>query len=64
MDDKLEPEVKVKSGIESKEDAHAHFKGAAKTLCIPMEQTPLKEGEKCFYSGRPAVKKVLWGRSY
>ena len=64
MDDDLEKEVKVKTGAESKEDAHSHFKGAAKTLCIPLTQDPIKEGEKCFYTGKPAVKRVLWGRSY
>jgi prolyl-tRNA synthetase len=64
MDDKLEAEVKVKSGNESKEDENSHFKGNAKTLCIPLEQEPIKEGEVCFYTGRTALKRVLWGRSY
>jgi prolyl-tRNA synthetase len=64
MDDTIEGEVKAKSGIEAKEDVAAHLKGAAKTLCIPMDQEPIKEGEKCFYTGKPAKKRVLWGRSY
>jgi len=64
MDDKLEGEVKARSGAEAKEDAESHLKGAAKTLCIPMDQEPIKEGEKCFYTGQPAKKRVLWGRSY
>ena len=38
--------------------------GAAKTLCIPFEQTPLKEGAVCFACGKPAKLKALWGRSY
>lgn len=64
MDNKMEAEVKAKSGIEAKEDAAAHLKGAAKTLCIPMVQEPIKEGEKCFYTGGVAKGRVLWGRSY
>jgi prolyl-tRNA synthetase len=38
--------------------------GAAKTLCIPFEQTPLKDGAKCFHCGKDAKVKTLWGRSY
>ena len=38
--------------------------GSAKTLCIPLVQKELKEGEKCFHCGAPAKKRVLWGRSY
>lgn len=39
--------------------------GAAKTLCIPLEQAPMAEGMKCF-TGNGADAKVwaLWGRSY
>ena len=37
---------------------------AAKTLCIPFKQPELKEGTECFVSGKPALKWVLWGRSY
>ena len=37
---------------------------AAKTLCIPFKQPELEEGAVCFVSGKPAVKWVLWGRSY
>ena len=37
---------------------------AAKTLCIPFNQPDLPEGTKCFVSGKPAKKWVLWGRSY
>jgi len=37
---------------------------AAKTLCKPFDQPPLPEGTPCFVSGLPAVKWVLWGRSY
>jgi prolyl-tRNA synthetase len=39
--------------------------GSAKTLCIPFEPiVPLKEGDKCFFTGKPAKVMALWGRSY
>lgn len=39
--------------------------GAAKTLCIPFEPiVPLKDGDKCFFTGKPAKVMALWGRSY
>ncbi|CAL6392257.1 unnamed protein product [Bathycoccus prasinos] len=52
-----EEEVKKRSSEESEG-------GAAKTLCIPFIQPPLKEGTKCFITGKPATVWVLWGRSY
>ena len=39
--------------------------GSAKTLCIPFEPiVPLKDGDKCFFTGKPAKVMALWGRSY
>ncbi|PFH37583.1 prolyl-tRNA synthetase (ProRS) [Besnoitia besnoiti] len=38
--------------------------GAMKTLCIPFEQPPMPEGTKCFFTGKPAKRWALWGRSY
>lgn len=39
--------------------------GAAKTLCVPMEQAPLPPGTKCFTGlGGDATAWCLWGRSY
>jgi prolyl-tRNA synthetase len=38
--------------------------GSCKTLCIPIEQHPLKEGQKCFYCDAQAKVRALWGRSY
>jgi len=38
--------------------------GSAKTLCVPLEYEPLKEGEKCFHCEEIARVRVLWGRSY
>lgn len=65
FDQEQEKKVKAKSKEEAQLKAsESHLTGAAKTLCIPLEQEPVKEGEKCFFTGRPAVKRVLWGRSY
>lgn len=59
-----EEQVKVRSAQESKlSAAEAVMSGAAKTLCIPLEQEPLHEAS-CFHCGSPAEKWVLWGRSY
>jgi len=38
--------------------------GSAKTLCIPYQQEPLKDGAVCFHCGKPATTRALWGRSY
>jgi len=63
-----EHNVKEKSGIESKKlaesDEKVQLSGAAKSLCMPLEQEPIVEGEKCFLCGKPAVTRVIWGRSY
>lgn len=45
-------------------DEEAQLTGSAKTLCIPFEQEPLKEGIKCFACGDKAEVTALWGRSY
>jgi prolyl-tRNA synthetase len=50
--------------ISEQADGEDILTGAAKTLCIPFEQTPLKENAKCFACGAPAKVKALWGRSY
>jgi len=52
---------------ESKEagnEEEALLTGAAKTLCIPNEQSEIKEGQKCFACGKLATCVALWGRSY
>jgi prolyl-tRNA synthetase len=42
--------------------------GAMKTLCIPFEssgyQEPMAPGTMCFFTGKPAKRWTLWGRSY
>lgn len=37
--------------------------GAIKSLCIPFDQPPL-DGAKCFFTGQPAKRWALFGRSY
>ena len=46
------------------EEATCATSVAGKTLCIPFEQPELKEGTKCFYTGKVAKCWVLWGKSY
>lgn len=39
--------------------------GSAKTLCLPFDPiVKLKDGDKCFFTGKPAKVMALWGRSY
>ncbi len=63
-----EEKVKERSREEAlcgnQEDNRVAISAAAKALCIPLEQPDLPPGTKCFISGKPAVKWVLWGRSY
>ncbi len=63
-----EEKVKERSREEAlygdQEDNRVATSVAAKSLCIPLEQPDLPPGTKCFISGKPAVKWVLWGRSY
>ncbi|CAM6128888.1 unnamed protein product [Calypogeia fissa] len=47
-----------------KERTKSDLSGAAKTLCMPLEQPDLPEGSVCFASGKPAKRWALWGRSY
>jgi prolyl-tRNA synthetase len=62
-----EEKVKERSGIETKEgvvEGENSLTGQAKTLCMPLKQEALKEGEKCFHCGVEAKTRVYWGRSY
>ncbi|EUR69281.1 prolyl-tRNA synthetase [Plasmodium falciparum UGT5.1] len=38
--------------------------GAMKPLCIPLDQPPMPPNMKCFWSGKPAKRWCLFGRSY
>lgn len=46
------------------ESTASGLSGAMKSLCIPLEQPPLEGGTKCFFSGQPARRWGLFGRSY
>ena len=66
-EDECEKSVKNKSGMESKandSEGDSGMTGKAKTLCKPLDQEKVKEGEKCFSCGKDAKCYVYWGRSY
>ncbi|SBS90690.1 proline--tRNA ligase, putative [Plasmodium malariae] len=45
-------------------NAETSLSGAMKPLCIPLDQPPMPEDTKCFWSGKPAKRWCLFGRSY
>jgi prolyl-tRNA synthetase len=59
-------EEKVKKRVKelAEQDDSDDTVATAKTLCIPLQQTPLNEGQKCFFCGENAQLRVIWGRSY
>ena len=57
-------ERSAKESQESEDDAEAGLTGAAKSLCIPLEQPKMAEGAVCFACGKPAKCFCLFGRSY
>lgn len=62
-----EAEVNERSKEDSKaaeNEGEEILTGAAKTLCLPMEQDPIEEGTNCFACGQTATRRALWGRSY
>jgi prolyl-tRNA synthetase len=59
-----EENVKKRVKEESENSEGEDVAGTAKTLCIPIEQQPLKEGQKCFYCDAKAQVRAIWGRSY
>ncbi|XP_026193954.1 proline--tRNA ligase, cytoplasmic [Cyclospora cayetanensis] len=66
-DPQTETEIKKEtqrlSELQARENADG-MTGAMKTLCIPFEQPPMPEGTRCFFTGRPAKRWCLFGRSY
>ncbi|KRX03296.1 YbaK/aminoacyl-tRNA synthetase-associated domain [Pseudocohnilembus persalinus] len=64
--EQCEEVVKKRSGDESKQlsESEQQLTGAAKSLCMPLQQDELKEGDVCFQCGKQAKKWVYWGRSY
>jgi prolyl-tRNA synthetase len=72
-----ENKIKERSSTESKQEENPKendpekggetfekLTGAAKTLCIPLEQDPLQPDAKCFACGNPSKCWTLLGRSY
>lgn len=57
-----EESVKTKSAEDS--DESTGLSGKAKTLCMPQGQEKVPEGTICFNCDKPALKYVIWGRSY
>jgi len=62
--EKVKEEAKILIEKSGGEDDKDKFAASAKTLCIPLEQLPIKPDEKCFFCGKNAKKRVLWGKSY
>ncbi|KAL8273932.1 hypothetical protein Esti_002111 [Eimeria stiedai] len=66
-DPETETEIKKEtqrlSELQAKEQQDG-MTGAMKTLCIPFDQPPLPAEAKCFFTGRPATRWCLFGRSY
>lgn len=48
----------------TEEGAAPALTGAMKSLCIPLDQPPMEPGTKCFFTGEPAKRWCLFGRSY
>ena len=50
---------------ENGEEFQPALSGAVKTLCIPLEQPPMPEGQMCFFDKTKKAKRwCLMGRSY
>lgn len=63
--EKVKSEAKMKIEQGEGDDDKDKFAASAKTLCVPLdEQKNLKPGDKCFFCGAEAKKRVLWGKSY
>lgn len=60
-----QPEGDAAGAAAAEEEPGKGLTGAAKTLCVPMEQPAMPEGTACFTgNGLPARVWALWGRSY
>eukprot|EP00920_Eleutheroschizon_duboscqi_P024159 GHVT01060010.1.p1 GENE.GHVT01060010.1~~GHVT01060010.1.p1 ORF type:complete len:479 (-),score=74.31 GHVT01060010.1:431-1867(-) len=56
--------TEVSNALAAEKGIKSTFTGGMKTLCIPHEQPELPSGTKCFWTGKPASRWTLWGRSY
>ncbi|KEG04128.1 proline--tRNA ligase, putative [Plasmodium vinckei vinckei] len=48
----------------SQTNVETSLSGAMKPLCIPLDQPPMPPNTKCFWTGKPAKRWCLFGRSY
>ncbi|KAK1937407.1 putative prolyl-tRNA synthetase [Babesia divergens] len=62
-DPETEEQIKEETRRLSQENS-AGKTGGMKCLCLPLEQPEMPEGTKCFWTGKPATKWALFGRSY
>ncbi|KAK1441761.1 prolyl-tRNA synthetase [Babesia gibsoni] len=62
-DPETEDQIKEETRKLSQENADGRT-GGMKCLCLPLEQPEMPEGTKCFWTGKPATKWALFGRSY
>ncbi|GBE62174.1 prolyl-tRNA synthetase [Babesia ovata] len=62
-DPATEAEIKAETQRLSQENSDGRT-GGMKCLCLPLEQPEMPEGTKCFWTGKPATRWALFGRSY
>eukprot|EP00915_Cephaloidophora_sp_WS-2016_P006515 GHVH01008796.1.p1 GENE.GHVH01008796.1~~GHVH01008796.1.p1 ORF type:complete len:705 (+),score=122.41 GHVH01008796.1:24-2138(+) len=62
-----EEEIKIWSASEFQklvDSGEGEATGGIKSLCFPMDQPALPKGATCFWTGKPAEKWCLFGKSY
>ncbi|KAF8822927.1 prolyl-tRna synthetase (ProRS) [Cardiosporidium cionae] len=64
-EDQIKKETaRLSLGLQAQHDATSALTSGIKCLCIPFDQPELPKGTKCFWTGKPAKRWSLWGRSY
>ena len=53
-----------KEAVEETGEFFERLNSGAKTLCMPLAQDPMPDGQACFHCGKPVTKWCLFGRSY
>lgn len=60
-----ESEILIKAQTkEAMEDSSTALTGSMKSLCLPFDQPSMPSGTQCFFTGEPAKRWCLFGRSY